>query len=170
MEDYFLKPSITDPRTLGPWIINDKPFTSEMVADAAGCLQSTLRQWRNRNGLLNETVTGGKETKHYSVLDACVVRAVAVLTRYMSAGYAIWFVEQFVRKQIKRLLDGKQNTSSKIGFYLPESGGNPVFSSDPGDGAEDLLANTEGVVVLVDLNAAVIDHVLKALKLERPKP
>jgi DNA-binding transcriptional MerR regulator len=165
-----LKPSITDPKTLGPWIINDKPFTSEMVADAAGCLQSTLRQWRNRNGLLNETVTGGKETKRYSVLDACVVRAVVLLARYMSASHAIWFVGGIVSKQIKRLLENKPNTSSKIGFYLPESGGDPVFSSDPGDRAEDLLANTEGVIVLVDLKAAVIDHVVKALKLERPKP
>jgi hypothetical protein len=149
--------------------INEKKFTSDAVADAAGCLKGTLRQWRNRYQLLGEGGTRGSEVKYYSVVDACVVRAVTVLARYMMASYAIWFVEDAVRKQIVRLLEGKPNTSSTVGFYLPESGGDPVFSNDPGDTAEELLADTEGVMVLVDLNTAVINRVFKVLKLGSPK-
>jgi hypothetical protein len=145
-----------------------KQFTSDVVAEAAGCLEGTLRQWRKRYGLLSEGISGGKETKYYSVLDACVVRAVTVLARYMTASAAIWFAEGRVRSQINRLLQGKPKASSRIGFFLPESGAEPWFSHDPGDTAEELLANTEGVVVLVDLNSAVINRVFKALKLGLP--
>jgi len=152
-----------------PMDVNEKQFTSDIVANAAGCLEGTLRQWRNRYGLLGQTVTGTKETKYYSALDVCVVRAVALLARYMTASYAIWFVEGRVRNQMKALLEGKTKTPSSIGFYLPESGADPVFSSDPGDTAEELLADTEGVIVLVDLNTAVIDRVFKVLKLGSPK-
>jgi hypothetical protein len=149
--------------------MNEKQFTSEAVADAAGCLEGTLRQWRKRYGLLSGSTSTGKETKYYSVLDACVVRAVTVLARYMTASYAIWFGEVVIRKHIARLLERKPNTSPKIGFYLPESGADPVFSNDPGDTAEELFTSTEGVVVLVDLNTAVINRVFKALKLGSPR-
>jgi hypothetical protein len=148
--------------------VHEKQFTSDVVADAAGCLEATIRQWRRRHGLLGDSVTGGKETKYYSALDACIVRAVAVLTRYMPAHSAIWFVDNRVRSQIERLLQGKRKTSSTIGFYLPESGAEPWFSDDPGDSTEELLANTEGVMVLVDLNTAVINRVFKVLKLGLP--
>jgi hypothetical protein len=152
-----------------PVHVYEKRFTSDVVADAAGCLEATLRQWRRRHGFLRGSVTGGRETKYYSALDACVVRAVTVLTRYMPAHSAIWFVDNRVHSQIDRLLQGKPKTSSKIGFYLPESGADPVFSNEPGDTAEELLADTEGVMVLVDLNTAVINRVFKVLKLGSPK-
>jgi hypothetical protein len=51
---------------------------------------------------------------------------------------------------------------------LPEGGGDPVFSDDPGGTAEGLLADTEGVVVFVDLHVAVNNRVFKSLKVERP--
>jgi hypothetical protein len=149
---------------------NEKRFTSDVVAKAGGCLEGTLRQWRNRYGFLGETITGGMEVKKYSVLDACLVRAVTVLARYMPARSAIWFAETVLRSQLDRLLNKKPKTSSKISFYLPESGSDPVFSHDPEDGAEDLLAGTEGVVVLVDLNEAVIARVSKALNWESRDP
>jgi prepilin-type processing-associated H-X9-DG protein len=149
--------------------IHEKQFTSDVVAKAAGCVEGTLRQWRNRHGFLSETFTGGMEVKYFSVLDVCVVRAVTVLARYMPARHAIWFADGHVRLQLDRLLQGKPKTSSRIGFFLRESGGEPTFSSDPGDTAEELLADTEGVIVLVDLNTAVIDRVFKVLKLGSPK-
>jgi hypothetical protein len=149
--------------------INEKNFTSDIVAAAAGCSEGTLRQWRNRYGFLAETITGGMEVKYFSVLDACVVRAVTVLVRYMPARDAIWFVEHRVRLQIDRLLQGKPKTSSKIGFYMPEGGGQPRLSNNPGDTTEELLDDTEGVMVVVDLNVAIVDRVLKALKLGGPK-
>jgi hypothetical protein len=152
-----------------PGHVYEKQFTSDVVADAAGCLEATIRQWRKRHGLLGDSVTGGKETKYYSALDVCIVRAVAVLTRYMPAHSAIWFVDNHVRSQIDRLLQGKRKTSSKIGFYVPESGAEPWFSDNPGETAEELLVNTEGVMVLVDLNSAVINRVFKSLKLDLPK-
>jgi hypothetical protein len=152
-----------------PMDVNEKQFTSDIVANAAGCLEGTLRQWRNRYGFLSEGGSSSKETKYYSVVDACVVRAVTVLARYMTASYAIWFVELSVRRQIVRLLERKANTPSTIGFYLPESGAEPVFSRDPGETAEELFADTEGVIVLVDLNTAVINRVFKSLKLGVPR-
>ena len=152
-----------------PGHVHEKQFTSDVVANAAGCLEGTIMQWRKRHGLLCESVTGGKETKYFSALDACIVRAVVVLTRYMPAQSAIGFVDNRVRSQIDRLLQGKRKTSSKIGFYVPESGAEPWFSDDPGETAEELLANTEGVMVLVDLNTAVINRVFKSLKLELPR-
>lgn len=151
-----------------PGPVHEKRFTSDVVANAAGCPEATIRQWRKRYALLGDSVTGGKETKYYSALDICIVRAVAVLTRYMPAQSAIWFVENRLRSQIERLLQGKRKTSPKFGFYVPESGAEPWFSDDPGDTAEELLANTEGVMVLVDLNTAVVNRVLKVLKLRLP--
>jgi prepilin-type processing-associated H-X9-DG protein len=149
--------------------IHEKQFTSDVVAKAAGCVEGTLRQWRNRHSFLSETLTGGMEVKYFSVLDICVVRAVTMLARYMPARHAIWFADGHVRLQLDRLLQGKPKTLSKIGFYLPEGGGEPKFSSNPGDTTDELLDDTEGVVVVVDLNAAIIDRVFKNLKLDRPK-
>ena len=45
--------------------IHEKQFTSDVVAKAAGCVEGTLRQWRNRHGFLSETLTGGMEVKYF---------------------------------------------------------------------------------------------------------
>lgn len=70
---------------------NEEVFTSDKVAAAAGCSEATLRQWRNRYGFLENTVTGGMEVKRFSLSDICVVRAIKVLTDYgLSARDAIY--------------------------------------------------------------------------------
>jgi hypothetical protein len=145
----------------------DQEFTTEQVADAAGCPAATFRQWRLRNQLFEETLDGSNVRKHYSLIDACTVRTVFVLSRFMVVDFAIQFAEGRVRNKIKALLEGR-DVSTRIGFELHDLwNGQPGFSDDPGDDADELLEGTKGEVVLIDVEARIIAPVCKRLGVRR---
>jgi hypothetical protein len=148
--------------------IGDKQFTSEQIADAAGVQPGTFRKWRNRNLLFAQTVDGTNEHKRFSLLDAAVLRAVMILSRYMQIEFAVMFAEGRVRARIKALLDGR-DVPVRVGFELHDIwNGQPEFSDDPGDTVDELLNGTKGEIVLIDVRTRIIDPVCKAL--EAPKP
>jgi hypothetical protein len=142
----------------------EKQFTTEQVAGAAGVPPVTFRQWRNRNKLFEQTLDGTNLHKRYSLLDACVTRAVFILSRFMTVEFAITFAEGRVRNKIKNLLDGR-DVPTRIGFELNDIwNGQPGFSDDPGDTTDELLSGTNGEIVLIDVQARIIEPVCKALK------
>ncbi len=119
-----------------------------------------------RNNLFPDTLDGTNQHKRYCVLDACVTRAVFVLSRFMTVEFAIMFAEAQVRTKIKKLLDGR-DVSARIAFELHNIwNGQPDFSDDPGDTADELLEGGKGEIVLIDVPARIIDPVCKALKVE----
>jgi len=147
--------------------VDERRFPISVVAEAAGCLRVTLDAWRNRNHLFAHTVTGTKEEKLLSLADACVARAVQVMTENgISTANAIDAADTLMRLQIKRLLCEPENTSSLFGFH--KGGRNKARVSfyffRPKDFAN-IMAKTNGALNVFDITM-IIDHVLKALKIE----
>lgn len=153
---------------------NEKRFTSDEVAAAAGCREGTLRQWRSRHGLLGGTVEGGMEVKKFSLVDVCVVRAVQVMTAAGSStsdAVAATIADDEMRAQITILLSEKEPFSTLFGFRLldrnksarDKSSHVAVYMFQPEDLAEK-MAQADGVLTVLDV-MAVIKHVHKALKL-----
>lgn len=151
--------------------IEAKQFSISAVAMAAGCRRVTLDAWRNRNHLFADTVTGTKEEKLLSLTDACVARAVKVLTDAgINTADAISVADDDMRAQIMILLSQPGPFSTFFGFHKGSRNKKDRLSCyvfAPEDIAE-TMDETNGVMIVFDV-AAIINHVLKALKIERPK-
>ncbi|WP_338692439.1 hypothetical protein V5279_40815 [Bradyrhizobium sp. 26S5] len=142
-------------------------FPIPEVADAVGCPRPTLDAWRNRLNLFADTVTRTKVEKRLSLTDACVARAVKLLTDAgLGAKGAIMAADDgVVRLQIFALLSG-ETVSSVLGFRWNAKDGNekPDLYFLDHDGFRDMLSKAGGVMIVIDL-AAVVHHVLKALNI-----
>lgn len=150
--------------------INAPQFSLATIAEAAGILPATLTTWRNRHELFADTVTGTKERKFFSLADACVARAVFVLTKHgLDTPDAIWFADSHMRAQITILLAGEE-FSSLVGFYKPERGKERIaFIVFPrSDAAGELIDKTPGVLTVVNV-MTIIKHVVAALKVPTPE-
>jgi hypothetical protein len=142
-------------------------FPIPEVADAVGCPRPTLDAWRNRVNLFADTVTRTKVEKRLSVTDACVARAVKLLTDagITAKGAIMAADDDFVRAQIFALLSA-ETVSSVLGFRWDAKDGNEkpdIYFLEPED-FRSMLNKAGGVMIVIDL-AAVIDHVLKALNI-----
>ncbi|MCC8936876.1 hypothetical protein H8A99_10355 [Bradyrhizobium sp. Arg68] len=151
--------------------IEAQQFSISEVADAAGCLRVTLDAWRNRNHLFADTVTGTREKKQLSFIDACVARAVKVLIddARMNTADAIAVADAEMRLQIQLLLKPHEKFSTLFGIH--KGGRNQddrlsCYIFDP-DGFAEMMAKTNGVMIVFDVSA-IIAHVRKALKIEAP--
>ncbi|MCW2084353.1 hypothetical protein ABIE85_008368 [Bradyrhizobium diazoefficiens] len=142
-------------------------FPIPEVADAVGCPRPTLDAWRNRLNLFEDTVTRTKVEKRLSLTDACVARAVKLLTDAgISAKGAIMAADDdVVRAQIFARLSG-ETVSSVLGFRWNAKDGNekPDLYFLDHNGFQDMLSKAGGVMIVIDL-AAVIAHVLDALNI-----
>ncbi|SFP93897.1 hypothetical protein SAMN05216330_112104 [Bradyrhizobium sp. Ghvi] len=142
-------------------------FPIPEVADAVGCPRPTLDAWRNRLNLFADTVTRTKVEKRLSLTDACVARAVKLLTDAgISAKGAIMAADDdFVRLQIFALLSG-ETVSSVLGFRWDAKDGNekPDLYFLDQNGFLDVLSKAGGVMIVIDL-AAVVAHVCNALNI-----
>ncbi|MCP3408811.1 hypothetical protein [Bradyrhizobium sp. CCGB01] len=147
--------------------VEAKQFSISAVAAAAGCKRVTLDAWRNRNHLFADTVTGTKEEKSLSFTDACVARAVKVLTdARINTADAIAVADAEMRAQITILLSQREPFSTLFGFHIGSSNKKDrafcyMFAAE--DFAA-LMAKTDGSMFVFDVTV-IIDHVRKALKI-----
>lgn len=143
-------------------------FSISEVADAAGCLRVTLDAWRNRNHLFADTVTGTREKKRLSLTDACVARAVTMLTDAgINTADAIAVADDEMRAQIMILLSQPEPFSTYFGFHMGSRNKKDRLSCylfGPDDLAK-RMAKTNGVMIVFDVTV-IIDHVRAALKIE----
>jgi hypothetical protein len=159
--------------------IEAKQFSIPAVAEAAGCPRTTLDAWRNRLHLFTDTVTGTKEEKLLSLTDACVARAVKVLTDTgINAADAVSVADDSMRDQIMTLLSDAVGamlpltiddeiadpSATLFGFHL--AGPHRMYSYifRPDEGFAEMMAKTGGVMIVSDVTV-IIHHVLKALKI-----
>ena len=146
----------------------------------------TFRTWRNRNGLFSE-LSGDRKWKRFTVVEACIVRAVVVMTiQGLPASYAIRFAQDDLRFQFEQLLTGERDTSL-VGFFVggtstedlvvfidvegeakvakqserPEPPCSFIFLKDVASLAE-TMSRTKGILTIIDLKA-LAKHVLAAL-------
>lgn len=97
--------------------LDDRSFTTSALTAAAGCEPMTFRTWRNRNGLFPETA-GDRKWKRFTVVDVCIVRAVAAMTAHgLGASHAINIAQDNLRFEFERLLAGERDTSL-VGFFI----------------------------------------------------
>ena len=138
-------------------------FTTSSLVEAAGCSPITFRAWRNRNGLFPETA-GKQGWNRFSVIDACVVRTIVVMTRHgLPASAAIAFCEKYLRASLFNAWEWPDGNT----FCTFEVGGSEeeVLFSTPQVGAslEDLMKPSDGVVTVISLRS-VVEHVQSALQ------
>jgi hypothetical protein len=166
--------------------LEDRLFTSSALTAAAGCEPMTFRTWRNRNGLFSE-LAGDRKWKRFTIVEVCIVRAVAVMAAHgLAASYAIRFAQDDLRFQFEQLLTGERDTSL-VGFFVggtstedlvvftdadseakvakqserPEPPCSFVFLEDVASLAE-TMSRTKGILTIIDLKE-LAKHVLAAL-------
>lgn len=175
-----------------------KVLTPEWVCRVAGCNAVTLRAWRNRLGLFKpdpqwDIRPGSRKWNRFSVVEACVVRLIAVMTEHgfpaseavglaWSGGspFGAWIT-------IERLLKG-HDVSPLLGFFLGSKHGpddevivvadgeverdraanlppskSTMMHLASTDTIADLMKSTQGVVTLIDLRE-ITRHVTDELR------
>lgn len=170
-----------------------KVLTPEWVCRVAGCNAVTLRAWRNRLGLFkpvreDANAPESKKWNRYSVLDACIVRLIVIMTEHgLPASEAVGLAWQHPLGpglQLEMMLKG-HDVNPFIGFHLGDgnaptdrvynlktgeeylAGERPPSTSSamtaaPSDAIGDLVNSTQGVVTFVDLRT-IIRHVTHQL-------
>ncbi len=157
-----------------PVDIYEPLYSSDRLADAAGCREGTFRQWRSRHGLVADA-----DPKKFTLVDVCVVRAVQVMIASgvgATDAVAATLAENELRLQIIALLsEGETDKpfSTLFGFHTlsdtkPARGNSSdvqlaIYYLEPKDIAE-MIKKTKGIMIVLDV-MAVIKHVLKALKI-----
>ena len=166
--------------------LDERAYTTSALTAAAGCEPMTFRTWRNRNGLFSE-LAGDRTWKRFTVVEACIVRAVVVMTAHgIGASYAIRFAQDDLRFQFEQLLTGERDTSL-IGFFVGGTLGDDLLAFTDEDGATKIamqserpespcslifledaaslaatMSNTKGILTIIDLKA-LAKHVLAVL-------
>jgi hypothetical protein len=132
---------------------DSKEYSPAALADVAGVAPVTFGQWRARHGLLKNT------TVRYSLVDICVVRAVAVLAMY-----------SFKMDEVIALVEKGTTTTSSIRYLLHEILRERLRGRLQGIIVrvfEDKEHECPAAAVWLDLNA-ITDHVIDHLNLDLP--
>ncbi|MGA2637436.1 MerR family transcriptional regulator [Methylocella sp.] len=142
----------------------NKSLTASEVCAAADCPPSTLRAWRNRNGLFADDLTGEGWTR-FDFAQAIGVRITVLLTQ-----------RGFAAQQAVDLVNGMRDTLTKAARGYPpllgiaRKGDTETLEfrklEDMGRVADNLRWFTDPVVIVLNLNAISLE-VLFAIREQR---
>ncbi|WFU21289.1 hypothetical protein QA649_24600 [Bradyrhizobium sp. CB1717] len=152
--------------------MHDKRFTSAEVTAAAGCSEAALRQWRNRYNFLGGTVSGDMKVKKFSILDACVVRGVKLLTdcgvtapiAIEIAHHPMMGVGVLLRSHLEKMENIPALLVVKRGKTTSEVEQFTFALSNPNKLAAQ-IADSNGIMIVFDLKA-INQHVLDFFNVE----
>ena len=142
----------------------DSALTASEVCEAAGCPASTLRAWRNRNGLFAERHASGEGWTRFDMAEAIGVRLVVILAQ---RGFAAQPAINLVNSMRPLLVMASQGAAWWVGVGQEDRETLEYRELKTGGTILDNLGWFRGPVVTAIHLGAIADEVFSSVRRQR---